>query len=191
MPIPVQSAPLTLSALAQHCQAECVGDPAFKITGVNTLERATPSELVFVVQAKFMSRLQQTRAQAIILPPALREQLPKPFHCIVHPQPQWAFSRLCEVFYPDSVPPKGRHPTACVDATAVLDDTVSVGPYVVIGAKVVIGSNTRLDAHAVIGEGARIGKGCWIGSHACIHPHCDLGDRVHLHHGSVIGADGF
>lgn len=191
MPIPVQSAPLTLSALAKHCEAECVGDPGFKVTGVNTLERATPTELVFVVQAKYMSQLQHTRAQAIILPPALREQLPKPFHCIVHPQPQWAFSRMCEVFYPDPVPPPGIHPTACVDPTACIDETASIGPFVVIGARAQVGAGTCLGAHVVLGEGARVGSHSWIGAHVSIYPHCELGDRVRLHHGVVIGADGF
>jgi UDP-3-O-[3-hydroxymyristoyl] glucosamine N-acyltransferase len=191
MPVPVQSAPLTLSALAELCQAECIGEPSFKITGVNTLERAISSELIFVVQAKYIDRLQQTRAKALIIPPALREQLPRSFYCLVHPQPQLAFSRVCECFYPDPPCQPGVHPTACIHPEAIVDETVSVGPYAVIGAKAVIGCQTRIDAHAVLGEGVHVGRDSWIGVHASIYPYCELGERVRLHHGVVIGADGF
>ncbi len=54
-----------------------------------------------------------------------------------------------------------------------------------------IGASVRLDAHVVIGEGVKIGKDSWIGSHASIYAYCEVGDRVRLHHGAVIGADGF
>ncbi|MES2206115.1 MAG: UDP-3-O-(3-hydroxymyristoyl)glucosamine N-acyltransferase [Pseudomonadota bacterium] len=192
MPIPVRSAPLTLLALAQHCQAESVGDSSFKITGLNTLERASPSELIFVAQAKYMSRLQHTRAQAIILPAALREQLPRSFHCIIHPQPQLAFSTLCELFYrPDPIFKPGTHPTALVDTSAMIDPTASIGAFAVVGVGAWVGAGTRIDAHSVIGEGVRIGKNGWVGSHVSIYHHCEIGDRVRLHNGVVIGSDGF
>jgi UDP-3-O-[3-hydroxymyristoyl] glucosamine N-acyltransferase len=191
MPIPVHAPPLNLSALAGLCEAECLGDSGFHITGVNTLDRASPSELVFVVQAKYIERLQYTRARTLIIPPALREQLPRSFHCLIHPQPQLAFSRICEYFYPDPVYAPGIHPSAVIHPEAILDESVSVGPYAVIGARAQIGEKTRIDASAIIGEGVRIGSHCWIGSHASLYAHCELGDRVRLHHGVVIGADGF
>ena len=52
-------------------------------------------------------------------------------------------------------------------------------------------------AGEVIGGRARIGRGCRVGAEAVLHPHVvlydgtDIGNRVEVHAGSVLGADGF
>jgi UDP-3-O-[3-hydroxymyristoyl] glucosamine N-acyltransferase len=61
----------------------------------------------------------------------------------------------------------------------------------VIGEDVHIGENTQIGSHTIIGAG------CWVGRHCRIHPRVTLypsvriGDRVEIHSGAVLGADGF
>jgi UDP-3-O-[3-hydroxymyristoyl] glucosamine N-acyltransferase len=43
----------------------------------------------------------------------------------------------------------------------------------------------------VVGEGVRIGDDCCLYPRVVIYPNCSLGNRVILHAGVVIGADGF
>ena len=67
----------------------------------------------------------------------------------------------------------------------------SIGPYAVIGEDAHIGENTQIGAHCVIGAG------CWIGANCRIHPRVTfyantrVGNRVEIHSGAVLGADGF
>jgi UDP-3-O-[3-hydroxymyristoyl] glucosamine N-acyltransferase len=78
---------------------------------------------------------------------------------------------LTEFFLPKS-------PTG-IDSTANVDPTVSMGAGCYIGPS------------CVIGEGVNIGDDCvlWGGCH--LYPGTKLGNRVTIHAGAVLGADGF
>ncbi|MCM2277840.1 MAG: UDP-3-O-(3-hydroxymyristoyl)glucosamine N-acyltransferase [Oligoflexia bacterium] len=84
-----------------------------------------------------------------------------------------------------------------------------VHPSAVLDASATIGAGVRIGAHCVIEAGARIGDGsvlypgCYIGPEAVVGGRCvlfpgvtlyewtQLGDRVRIHAGSVLGSDGF
>jgi UDP-3-O-[3-hydroxymyristoyl] glucosamine N-acyltransferase len=55
----------------------------------------------------------------------------------------------------------------------------------------VIGERTHLQAQVFIGRKARIGADCWLKPGAIVSAECVLANRVHVHPGAVIGADGF
>jgi UDP-3-O-[3-hydroxymyristoyl] glucosamine N-acyltransferase len=54
-----------------------------------------------------------------------------------------------------------------------------------------IGAGTRIEAGAVVGEGVQIGQDCRIYPRAVLYPGTTLGNRVVVHAGAVLGADGF
>ncbi len=60
-----------------------------------------------------------------------------------------------------------------------------------IGEDVHIGEGTQIGAHAVIGAGCWIGKNCRIHPRVTLYSGVRIGDRVEIHSGAVIGADGF
>jgi UDP-3-O-[3-hydroxymyristoyl] glucosamine N-acyltransferase len=68
---------------------------------------------------------------------------------------------------------------------------VSIGACAVIGECASIGAGTRIDAGAVIGPYVRIGEGCHIYPRATLYRGTTLGNRVVVHAGAVLGADGF
>jgi UDP-3-O-[3-hydroxymyristoyl] glucosamine N-acyltransferase len=74
---------------------------------------------------------------------------------------------------------------------AELGEGVTIGPCAVVGEDVRIGKGTRIEAGAVVGEGVQIGKHCRIYPRAVLYPGTALGDRVIVHAGVVLGADGF
>ena len=55
----------------------------------------------------------------------------------------------------------------------------------------VIGAATIIGSGSVIGAGVRIGSNCRIYPRVVIYPGATLGDRVVVHAGAVLGADGF
>ncbi len=83
------------------------------------------------------------------------------------------------------------HDTATVHASAKLGKGVRLGPNVVIGKDVSIGQNTHIRSNAVVEHGAVIGRDCIINSMVNIGYNCQLGDRVNVHTGVVIGNEGF
>jgi len=56
---------------------------------------------------------------------------------------------------------------------------------------VTIGEGTHLQAQVFVGRNAQIGTGCWVMPGVVIETDCILQNRVRLHPGVVIGADGF
>ena len=106
-------------------------------------------------------------------------------------RPRLAMMKLITMFYEEPETNKDIHPTAVVHPEAKLGENVSVGPNAVIAKDAVIGNNTTIMANCYIGNGATIGANCFF------HPGVNIGDRVKvgnkviLHHGVSLGADGF
>jgi UDP-3-O-[3-hydroxymyristoyl] glucosamine N-acyltransferase len=82
-------------------------------------------------------------------------------------------------------------PSAVVGKSVELGDNVSVGACAVIEDNARIGAGTHIDAGAVVGESVSMGSDCHIYPRAVLYPGTTLGDRVVVHAGVVLGADGF
>jgi UDP-3-O-[3-hydroxymyristoyl] glucosamine N-acyltransferase len=81
--------------------------------------------------------------------------------------------------------------SAVVSPDAKIDPGVVVGACAVISSHVSIGNGTVIDAGVVIGEGVKIGEHCHLHPRVVIYPGTTLGNRVMVHAGAVLGADGF
>jgi UDP-3-O-[3-hydroxymyristoyl] glucosamine N-acyltransferase len=78
-----------------------------------------------------------------------------------------------------------------IHSTAKIGEGAHIGPYVVIDRDVQIGRNAVLLAHVVIYRGSTIGDDFFAHAHAVVREGCQLGHRVLLQNGVVLGADGF
>jgi len=61
----------------------------------------------------------------------------------------------------------------------------------VVGEDVYIGARSNIRAGVIIGNVVAIGKDCQIYPRAVLYPGTTLGNRVVVHAGAVLGADGF
>lgn len=178
---------MLLSEIATRLGLTLMGGDA-EITGVNTLADASPSELSFLANPKYAAQLETTRAAAVIVSAG---QAPEDRTCLVSANPYLDFARSVQLF----ATPQGQflgvselafvHPEASVDAAA------SVAPFAYIGPGAVIGARAR------IFSGVYIGENCVVDEDSTIYPNCSLmagtqvGKRVILHAGTVLGSDGF
>jgi len=168
------------------------GNAAATITGVNGFERVTTSELLFAEDAKAASEALVSPAAAVVLKSGLIESyaVDSGIAVIESGQPRLWFARAAKLLAPE--PNCERiHETAVIGERAVLGGWVTVGAYAVIGKDALIGEWTRIDAGAVIGEGVRILDHCHIYPRVAIYPNTFIGNRVVVHAGCVLGADGF
>lgn len=81
--------------------------------------------------------------------------------------------------------------TARISSTASIGQNVSIGHNVVIEDNCKVGDNTVIEANTVIKENAKIGTNCQIYPNVTIYHDCEIGNKVIIHSGAVIGADGF
>jgi UDP-3-O-[3-hydroxymyristoyl] glucosamine N-acyltransferase len=164
------------------------GSADTRIEGVNSAQRATPVDLTFAENTASAAVALASAAAAVVLRPGGSYLSEKPV--IEAANPRLWFARAAQILKPAHAA-GAIHPSAVVAATAKLAASVSIGPGVVVEEHAVIGENTRVDAGAVIGAGVCIGANCRIYPRAVLYPGTTLGNRVVIHAGVVLGADGF
>ena len=187
---------ITLSDIHAALGGVLHGEGSMAVARLAPLETAEPNALSFVAQARYASRIAETRAGALIVPPALVQQAILRGACIETPDPYLYFARLTQWWRVQRDSQEGRaapavHPTAHVDPGAHLEAGVDVGPFAVIEAGVVVGRGARIGAHAVLERRARIGADTRLAPGVVVGRDCSIGERCIVHASVVIGADGF
>ncbi|MCK4856557.1 MAG: UDP-3-O-(3-hydroxymyristoyl)glucosamine N-acyltransferase [candidate division Zixibacteria bacterium] len=181
---------MKLKTIADHLGARLCGDGETDIVGLNTIEAAGKDEITFLANPKYHRHLETTNAGAVIVE---AESDSSSASLLVHPNPLYAFSQVLTLFFPapgSNLSP-GIAPTAVIDPSARLGADVHIGANVVIGTHTSLGDGSRIMAGAVVGDDCTIGKDCLIYSNVTIYRGAGIGDRVTLHAGTVVGADGF
>ena len=180
----------TVKELAALSGGELVGDSAVQITGAASLSEATPGEISFFANRKYIGLLRKTRASAIFVPPDFAEPINATQVRVSNPTK--AFEQIVLKFAPKPVTfAPGIHPSAVVDPSAQLGDRVSIQPLAVVEAGAKIGNDTIIGAGSYIGHETVIGSACLIYPRVTIRERSRIGSRVIIHSGAVIGADGF
>lgn len=180
---------LTLGEVADRLGVECRGDRARPLQGMATLASADAGQLAFLANPKYRKYLQESRAGAVILSPALADDFAG--DCLISADPYLTYARASRLFDRGPRPAPGLHPQASVSPTAQLHPDVAVGPFAVIGDGVVIGAGSVIGAHCVVGDGSRIGADCLLHARVTLYHDISIGDGCTLHSGVVLGADGF
>jgi UDP-3-O-[3-hydroxymyristoyl] glucosamine N-acyltransferase len=182
--------PIPLSQLAERLGAEVDGAQAdHVITRVSGIAGAGPGCLVFAEEeASFAAALASGAGAVLVGPQTNTAGGNKPVLRIS--QPRLAFARAAQLLR-DPQPDPSIHPTAVIDPTAQIGVGVSVGAHASVEGGASIGPGTIIGAGAVVGVGVRIGSNCHIYPRVVIYPGATLGNRVVVHAGAVLGADGF
>ena len=194
----------SLQQIADAVGARLIGTGSVEVSGVSSLESASPEDLVFVDDDKHLIAALQSRAGAIItgefaVTSAASASRERPL--LVSDHPKLAFARaarfLREPWALDNClqsgarQPENLHPTAVIHPSAMLGPGVRVEARAVVGERAQLGENTRIGAGCVLGAGIKIGCDCEIHPNVTIYPGTSLGDRVIVHAGAVLGSDGF
>ncbi len=180
----------TLQELADLCGGELCGAISLTITGAASLAEATPEEITFYGNPRYLAAFRKTRAAAAFVPADFEEQI-VPAQIRVA-DPTKAFERVVLQIAPDPIVfPAEIHPSAVIAEGVSLGENVSLGAHVVIEPGAQIGDGVRIGANSYIGHETTIGARSIIYSNVSIRERIKIGERVILHSGVVIGTDGF
>jgi UDP-3-O-[3-hydroxymyristoyl] glucosamine N-acyltransferase len=185
---------LTLAELQLHLGGIIRGNPATPLNGVASLEHAQVHHLSFLLGEKYLPQATASHAGALLIPDsadATRLFAALPQACLLVSNPHVAFARAISLLQPEPQLAVDIDASAVVAEDALLGDDVRIGAGAVIGAGVSIGARCQIGPLCVIGPGTILGEDCVLHTHAVVQHACLLGNRVILHPGAVIGADGF
>lgn len=155
---------ISIGELATIVGGQVQGDPTKIVKSVCQLETAGPNCLAFIFEKKYESMI--TRAGAIVVGHALDRDCAQ----IVVPNPRLALAQVLTAMYPDWQ----DHPFESVQTP-----TSAMGP------------GTQIFGTIYVGIGCKIGRDCRFYPGVTLYPGTEIGDRVTIHAGSVIGSDGF
>jgi UDP-3-O-[3-hydroxymyristoyl] glucosamine N-acyltransferase len=180
----------SVDELAAFLQCQLKGDGSLEIAGLSNIESASHRDLVFVEDEEHLQTALGSQAAAVIAG-EFADQRTSPKTLLICKQPRLAFAQAGVFLYPPPQIESGVHETAIVHSAARLDADVIIEARAVISEDVAIGAGTRIGAGVVIGAGVRIGIHCEIYPNVTIYPGVQIGDRVIVHAGAVLGSDGF
>lgn len=178
----------TANEIARHLGGEVVGDPAIELSGFAPADRARPGDLTFAENSDYFLRAEKSAASAIIVGGSFES---KDKVLIRVPNARIAFAKVLTLFFPEPKFPAGVHPTAMVSLSAQVDPTAHVGPHCVVGEMARIGADSVLQGSNHIGAECQIGKNVNLFPGVVLYARTEIGDRVRVHSGTVIGSDGF
>jgi len=179
---------MKLKELAQWIGGTVVGDGEVEIHSVASIEDAKEGEITFIANPKYLSKLNQTRASAVIVSP---EVIPGEKHLLCVKNPYLAFAKILTLFTQKPYQSKGIDSNAWVSPTAQLGEDLTVYPFVYIGDRCHIGDRVTLYPGVYVGEDSSIGEDSILHTNVSIYPGMTIGKRVILHSGVVVGSDGF
>ncbi len=180
---------VTLDELARLAQAEVRGDPATRISGVCTLQQGRPGCIAFLANELYARYLPTTEAAAVIVAPRHADECRTP--ALVAVDPYLAYARVAGLFEHRPNWPWGQHPSAVVGPRARIGASVSIGPGAVISDEAEVDSGVVIGPGTFIGPGCRVGPDCRLGANVTLEQDVELGSRVVVHAGAVLGTRGF
>ena len=178
-----------LSELVERFGGELRGDPHILIRQVATLETAGAGHISFFSNTRYRKQLEQTRADAVIVPTDVADATERAR--IVCNDPYAHFARVSVLLNPPPAANPGVHPSAAIHPSARIAPGVEVGAFASIGPGVQVGAGTVVGAGVSLARDVVVGRDCRLYPGAVVYHDCLLGERVILHSGVIIGADGF
>jgi UDP-3-O-[3-hydroxymyristoyl] glucosamine N-acyltransferase len=180
---------LPLQDVARLVGGELVGSANPMITGVAGIREARTGDLTFLATRRYQPYLNTTRASAVLV--GRGENVDRPAVRVENPALAFMkvlrhFSEAVKLTFPRTV-----HPTAVIDESAVLGRDVAIGAHVVIEGGVTIGDRTSILPGTCIMRHSRLGSDCLVYPNVVLREYTEIGDRVILHAGAVLGSDGF
>lgn len=161
----------TAQEIAAHLGAATTS-PLARISRVSAVEMAEGDSIVFATDHRSLAQALASPAGLILASTSLQPSAPVDGRLVWVKDARFAFAQAARLIIP---PPAatGVHPTA------ILGEDVQIGPSVSIGPGVVVGDHVSF------------GAGCTIQARVTIYPHTDLGERVLVQAGAVLGSTGF
>ena len=178
----------TAAQLATQLGGEIIGDGSVVLTGLAPADAARTGDLTFAEKESYLAAAEASAATAILVPAGFNSATKT---LIRVANPRVAMAKALPLFFPADAPSPGIDSTAKIAATAEIDPSAHIGPGCVIGDDVKIGPKCVLLGGNHVGKGSRLAGEVRLHPNVVLYPRTQVGQRVAIHAGTVIGSDGY
>ena len=178
----------TAAEIGEKLRGQVIGDGSVPIGGFASADRARAGDLTFAEKDSFFAAAEASEASAILVSGQFTSQRKV---IIRVANARVAAAKALELFFPAEMPVPGIHKSACIASSARIDPTAQVGPGCVVEEGVEIGARSWLKGGSHIGRDCRLGDDVRLFPNVVLYPRTQVGHRVAIHAGTVIGSDGY
>ncbi|MEM9334704.1 MAG: UDP-3-O-(3-hydroxymyristoyl)glucosamine N-acyltransferase [Pseudomonadota bacterium] len=179
----------TLGDLAEQFDCELQGSPAVAVDHVDSLVNANATAVSFLSNAALKHQLLDTAAGAVIL--RRDDAVDSPVPVLISKDPYATYARIAAVLHAPRALTPGVHGSAVVAEGASLAASAEVAAHAVVEAGAEIGEDCYVGPGCIVGPNCRLGRGSRLLANVTLVTDVEIGERVLVHPGAVIGADGF
>lgn len=180
--------PITATQLAEEIQGEVIGDGSIGINGLAAADSAVFGDLTFAEKESYFAAAEQSEASAVLVSGEFSSAEKT---LIRVPNVRVAVAKALPLFCPPDRYASGIHPSATIASSAAVDPSAYIGPNCIVGERAKIGASAVLQGGNNIGRDCQIGDDVNLFPNVVIYPKCQIGNRVSIHAGTVIGSDGY
>ena len=201
-PPPAASTARTIAELIDQLGGSLLlGDPASQVDHPAEPHRANPRSILFAESESTLAAALAAAPGLVVTtdrlgagarsagPASLTAGVPRTA-LLACDQPRLWFALAARLLRP-AAPAAGIHPAAIVAPDAIVAADATVGPGAVLQSGVRVGARARIDAGVVLQAGVLVGQDCHLWPRVVVYSGTTLGNRVIVHAGAVLGADGF
>lgn len=181
----------TAQMIAEFLGGEVVGNPQAVVSDFAKIEEGREGAISFLANKHYEHYIYETKSSVVLVNRDFEPSQPVSATLVKVDNAYECVARLLTMYEQSKPRRKGIHPLACVAASAQVADDCYIGPFAYVGEGASVGSGSQIYAHVVIEERAKVGEACIIYPSVSVYHDCVVGNRVILHSGCVIGADGF
>ena len=179
-----------LQELAKSIDGEVAGSELAEIMGAATIARSQPGDITFAQTQKHYDQFLNSEASAVVVSRDI--VIDNSRDAIVVGDPIQAFTKIVAQFRP----PVQREPVG-ISRQANVSDSADIADGACIHSGAVVMDGVKIGAGTIIFPNVTVMENCTIGANCTLFPNCvlyentEVGDRVVLHAGVVLGSWGF
>lgn len=155
------------------------------------IEEGHEGAISFLSNPKYMHYVYDTQSSVVLIGNDVKLERPVKATLIRVDNAYESVARLLQMYQSMQPKPTGTSPMAFIDETAEVAEDCFIGAFAYIGKGVKIGRGSQIYPGAVVMDGSVVGEECTLYPNVSVYHGCKIGNRVTLHSGAVIGADGF
>jgi UDP-3-O-[3-hydroxymyristoyl] glucosamine N-acyltransferase len=156
--------PHSLNEIASIINCEYIGDPNFKVLGMNEIHVVTSGDIVFVDHPKYYDKALASKATVVLI--NKKVECPKGKALLISDDPFRDFNKLTAHFKPFQASHKAISDSAIIGDGTIIQPNCFIGNNVVIGQNSLIHANVSIFDDTIIGDNVVIQSGTVLGGNA-------------------------
>ncbi len=181
----------TAQQIAGFVGGEVEGDINASVTTFAKIEEGKAGALSFLANPQYEHYIYETESSIVLVNRDFAPQQPVKATLVRVDNAYEAVAKLLQLYESMQQKKTGVSEQAYISPSAKIGENCYIAPFAYVGDNCVVGNGCSLYPHVVLGDNVTVGDDCLFYPNVTVYHDCKIGNRVTLHAGCVIGADGF